>query len=223
MASPRKPQHPPFPAVEPYGGAEWEPVGERWGVFRCVATVEPIDLPDLPYLVSLVVENVGAEPHCCDLHVLARPGGPPVTSENLRRLPVAELVRRVVAEQDVWVSETGDFPWTLLDPASGADPAGRDRREFDAYLRARLREEAKGRRRITDDDLRRVADAYRLAMAQGNPPTQEVRAAMHLRTDAQAARWVMRARQEGFLGEAPRRGMKGERPTDNSTTREERR
>jgi hypothetical protein len=175
-------------------------------------------LPDLPYLVSLVVENVGAEPRCCELHVLARPDGAPVTSENLRRLPVGELVRRVVAEQDVWVSETGDFPWTLLDRTNTGDPAGRDREEFHAYLRARKREERRGRRRITDDDLRRVADTYRRALAQGEPPTQAVKDALVLKNTARAARWVMRARQEGFLGEAPRRGLKGEvRAVEGST------
>jgi hypothetical protein len=219
-------QAPGFPKIAPHGDPEWEDwqqVGERWGLFRCVETVTPIDLPELPCLVSLVVENVGAEPHCCELHVMARPGGEPVTGETLRRVPVADLVGRVVAAQPVWVRTDDPDTWQLLDSTGDLDLTGQDRSELNAYVRARRRDEVKGRRRISDDDLRRVAEAYRAALARGSAPTQEVRSVLRLRTDAQAARWVMRARQEGFLGEAPRRGMKGEARPNNtsggSTTR----
>ncbi|MGI8631608.1 MAG: hypothetical protein ACR2NA_03555 [Solirubrobacterales bacterium] len=213
-------QAPGFPEIEPYGDPAWEdwqPIGERWGLFLRVETVTPIDLPDLPCLVSLVIENLGAEPHCCELRAIARPGGEPVTGETLRRVPVADLVSRVVAAQPVWVRTDDPDTWQLLDSASGIDQS-RDRDEINAYVRARRRQEAKGRRRITDGDLVLVAEVYRAALAKGDPPTSTVRSVLRLRTNDQAARWVSRARQEGFLGKAPRRGMKGEVRADINTS-----
>lgn len=66
------------------------------------------------------------------------------------------------------------------------------------------------RRRLTDDQLRRVAETYRRAVANGGWPKQVVAAEMHV-SDSTAGRYVMEARRRGFLGKAPGRGKSGEK------------
>lgn len=65
------------------------------------------------------------------------------------------------------------------------------------------------RRRLNDDQYRRVADAYRHAVEQGNYPKQAVAAEMHV-SESTAGRYVMEARRRGFLGRAPGKGRAGE-------------
>ena len=69
--------------------------------------------------------------------------------------------------------------------------------------------EMNGRQRVmSNDHLRRVAEVYRAAMRAGKVPTQEV--ADHFgKSHSTAARWVMQARREGFLG-AAKPGAAGE-------------
>jgi hypothetical protein len=61
---------------------------------------------------------------------------------------------------------------------------------------------------LTDDNLRQVAELYRVAVERGDPPTQTVADAMHVARST-AARWVGAARKRGFLGPAVR-GRGGE-------------
>jgi len=66
------------------------------------------------------------------------------------------------------------------------------------------------RNRINDELLRRVADAYRKAMAEGRPPKKAVELALYV-SKATAGRYIMKARSRGFLGPTSP-GRKGELP-----------
>jgi hypothetical protein len=79
-----------------------------------------------------------------------------------------------------------------------------------AYRRARSQEKRPSRR-IPDEDLIRVAEVYRRALALGQPPTAEVERELKLRSRAQAARWVSKARRAHFLGPAPALRVRGEK------------
>ena len=63
-------------------------------------------------------------------------------------------------------------------------------------------------RRI-DDKLRRLADLYRTALANGDPPTQTAADALGVPRST-VARWVAKARERGLLGAATP-GKAGER------------
>lgn len=66
-------------------------------------------------------------------------------------------------------------------------------------------------KRVNDEALGLVADLYRWAAMVGEPPTQTVAAHLFHGVRPTAARWVMRARDRGFLGPAEI-GRGGERP-----------
>jgi len=127
--------------------------------------------------------------------------GPGITSALLRTIRVRELTESVASRAlPLRVTEGG------VHSLRAGEHFAEDRR---AYLRARRKEEARGRRRLTDDDLRRVAEAYRRALPI-EPTAGAVRRDLRLGNEAQARRWIKRARDEGFLGPAPGRRQKGE-------------
>jgi hypothetical protein len=64
------------------------------------------------------------------------------------------------------------------------------------------------RRNLSDDLLSRVAATYREALAAGEPPTRAVERDLAV-SHSQAAKYVSRARQRGFLGPT-RSGVAGE-------------
>jgi hypothetical protein len=177
-------------------------VGEGVGVER-YALID-LDEPWLPYLVRAVVENTLAGPRCVDLRLVARPDGPPVNPEGLRHVPLGRVIREV-DQQVVWHAKEGGA-WAV---ASG-DQSRRDRA---AYRRALARSRAEGRRwRLDEPMLRKVAAVYREAVATGRQPTVAVQTHFGLGRRGQAAKWVLRARQEGHLGPAPGRRKRGELP-----------
>jgi hypothetical protein len=162
-----------------------------------------LDEPWLPYLVRAVVENTSTGPQCVDLRLVARPGGPPVTPEGLRRVRLGEVVREVERHSVVWHRKEGGA-WAV---ASG-DQSRRDRT---AYRRALARAQAQERRwRLDEPMLRKVAMVYREAVAAGRQPTAAVQTYFDLGSRGQAAKWVQRARAEGHLGPAPGRRKQGE-------------
>lgn len=103
---------------------------------------------------------------------------------------------RVLAE---WV------PVVLLDDGNAGQSRdtqlqGNIRREIDSKL---------ARRKITPDLLRDVADTYRNAPSI---PRQAVIDRFNV-PESTANRWIRAARDQGFLGEAPKPGVAGERST----------
>jgi hypothetical protein len=144
------------------------------------------------------IENAPFGPRCIDLRI-ATNADHPITSDALRRVRVGQLIQFAEDHPMLFQGSLTEGAW--------ATEGGRDRA---AYLRARRRQEAQGRRRISDEDLTRVAAVYRAALIAGRPPTAAVQGELRLRTRGQAARWVKRAREEGFLGPAPGRRRPGE-------------
>jgi hypothetical protein len=172
-----------------------------------------VDDPNLACLVELDVDNTGPEPACVEVRATRRPHGPVVTGAMLRAVRVGTYLR--------------DGTQDAVMPIHVAPSSGREvstwppsDEEQTAYLQAR-RHEKQPDRRITDDQLARVADTYRQALSLGQHPTAEVQQRLRLRSRAQAARWVSKAREAGFLGPAPGRRRAGEAPTEQRDERAE--
>jgi hypothetical protein len=147
---------------------------------------------DLELLVAAVpAEDDRAGRFICQaLTVRQRPGGPPVTSEVIRRVPVARLIRGV-----------GSSHWQTVDV----------RENEISFTDARLTEEMAARLREqgpTRESLTWVARAYRLALVLGDSPTQAVERGLGLPRST-AGRWVALARQQGLLGAAEGPGKAG--------------
>lgn len=126
---------------------------------------------------------------------------------DLRKLPLDTLVRQahVAATFGEAVAIDNDGHFRVASPA----PATMTADEYEQRLTSTSR-----RRSITDDFLREVATVYRQAIAEGKPPTKAVASRLH-GSPATAGRWVMQARERGFLGRATR-GRRGELAPDTS-------
>jgi hypothetical protein len=174
-------------------------------VVHAVYTFE-VDDPALDFVVEVDVDNSGPVPRVAAVVCIARDDDLAVRGEQLRKVALTRYVREAA---------TGLHPGRAVRGRSGhvagaLYPLDADQRR--QYLAARRREERAGLRRVTTDDLRRVADAYRAALAAGQPPTVAVQHALGLNSRGQAARWVEKAREAGILGPAPGWRRAGELP-----------
>jgi hypothetical protein len=140
-----------------------------------------------PIGVSAVVEVDEEGPHLASVTMTQLPGGPPVTTDTVRAVPLAKLLRTSAACA-VWE------PRQL-------QGAGELRQKVDASRR---------RWRMTDDHLRRVADVYRDNPRDAAGRRAPVNAVMEQfgTTRPTAGRWVMKARKRGFLPPATDSGGK---------------
>ena len=156
----------------------------------------------------------------------------PVTASLLRELPLARLAKHAMLGVAWRLGETGGekvVPWELRDDAGfyriGPDEVPDDYGLYLIDIPAwdelwsdamgaltsevdRLKSTAPRRNRITDELLERVAAVYRRAIDDGTPPKQAVALAESV-SKATAGRYVMKARERGFLG-ATSPGKKGE-------------
>ncbi len=138
---------------------------------------------DLPYDIALEVAFEDGRFLCETLHCHRKPGGPPVKTELIRQLPVAELVRLLASEHRVRVTEPspGELvvePFDLPEPRTQDGP--------------------------TEEVLANVALVYRFAFTTGESPTKAV--VDHFKVSrATAGRWVSMARDLGFLGKTEER------------------
>lgn len=147
-------------------------------------TVRKVDIGDglrIPAEVSRSWDDIGGG-YAVDLTAVYDPDsgryvarqvavrGTEVTSEGLRAVPVAGLVRHLVAEQVA----------PLFAPPDLAHPV------------------ALGNAGPSADTLRHVARVYRLALLLGDAPTQRVASSLGVPRST-AGRWVTRARDRGFL------------------------
>ncbi len=127
-----------------------------------------------------------------------------VSSEALRRVPVARLLKEAFA-----------VAATKFEPVEeGGDPIHRivgttleDRRAFYERFAEGTRQPRSGSP-LTDEHLGGVAEMYRAAVDRGDPPTQTIAESKNV-TRSTASRWVAAARKRGFLGPA-KRGQAGE-------------
>lgn len=158
-------------------------------------TTATVDDEELPYVVTATVEATDTGPALVVLELHARPGAGPITAVGLRAVPLGRVVRAVTDQA----------------PATSAD----DRRARSTARRAVTRaQNTPGRWVLDAATLARVAEVYRTALTAGQPPTVAVQEFFGLTSQARAARWVKRAREEGHLGAAPGRRRQGERTGD---------
>ncbi|MDQ3326023.1 MAG: hypothetical protein M3529_09975 [Actinomycetota bacterium] len=126
-----------------------------------------------------------------ELQVSRKDGGERVTSEVLRSVPVAKLVRAAAAcVQHVRARHDGG--------GMTVGPAWPSEDEL-VYVE---------RHRMDDDTLRIVARIYRVAYLLGDPPTRKVEKLLDVPRST-AGRWVAAARERGYLSEAPGPGKAG--------------
>lgn len=138
---------------------------------------------------------------CYELDLQQLDDGPAVTSEALRRLPVAAMVRELAAA--LW-TQTGNpdrdaARWAEESP----EAVGRWRLRLGTEEYERIRDQGP-----TAEALAWVAHAYRLALVLGDPPTQAVERLLGLPRST-AGRWVTLARAQGHLGAAEGAGRAG--------------
>ncbi len=141
------------------------------------------------YTVVLEVEPQDGRLVATEVVVRQREGGPPVTSEALRSVPVASLTTRTVWQALRVTAHEGYQEWK---------PFSLNREEM-----ARLRENGP-----TRETLEWVARLYRLALLLAEPPTKSVATALAVPRST-AGRWVAAARTEGFLSAAEGPGKAG--------------
>jgi hypothetical protein len=151
-----------------------------------------VDDPQLP-LIVLTVAMEGSDVVCDRVTFVRRQGE--------RRLPISKLRAPIKR----FATEAASHAAVELEEVR-PDGSFRGRRRsgtVDAFL-AELPRTQRGRR-LSDEDLQRVAEIYREALADRKPPTKAVERALPT-SRSNAGRLVQEARRRGFLGAAtPRR------------------
>lgn len=172
----------------------------RVGDFAVMSSCDYTDRSgDFPALVTIRVRHdEDSLPECVGLTIEPHPGGPPITGAMLRSIPIAELVRRAVKANPVM---------RLRDPALGME-AGLE--PLDPYEKKAARKAVKvavertRRTKITEDDLRWIADVHRRAELTGRSyialAQQEAR--VYPFTSDMARQWWKKAREQGYAEEA---------------------
>jgi hypothetical protein len=130
----------------------------------------------------------------------------PVTGETLRHLPIARLTKlatdqvalRLVSDEDGSVRAVSAHP--PEDLAVGEERRVEIAGEVDANF-ARQTKSPRRRGPLREEDLKRVAEVYRGAIARGRPPTKTVAGELGVARST-AGRWVAEARRRGVLGRA---------------------
>lgn len=132
------------------------------------------------YDLVLEIELEDGRYHCRQLRMTSREGGPEVTGEALRSVPVAGIVGDGVRS----IAHLAAVFGGLRPPDNLAEHGP------------------------TREALEWVARIYRLAYAVGDTPKKAVESALDL-SPATAGRWVAKAREAGYLGAAPVPGKAG--------------
>jgi hypothetical protein len=149
----------------------------------------------LPYRLELRVIHEDGRFVVDQLTVKRKPGGPPLSTEGLRDIPVAALLRLAVESNVMRVGPTirdgNTSSWEL----TWASPL-------------ELSERAKGGGGPSDADLQTVADLYHVAYATSQAPTKLVMNRLGLPRST-ASRWIALARKRGLLGPATPRKAGG--------------
>ncbi len=145
------------------------------------------------YDVEVTVAHQAGRLVAQELTVRQRDGGPPVTSEALRAIPVAAITKRAVSfALEVKTTGSGDSTLTEMSPLW-----------LVPETIERLRSNGP-----TPETLGFVAQVYRLALLVGDAPTRAVETTFGLPRST-AGRWVAMARRAGLLSEAEGPGKAG--------------
>lgn len=184
-------------ALAPSDGS-WELYGGRVLVnVPATATIspEPEDADPLDFVVVMELDVVAGRLACVSLTAERLEDGPPITSEALRRVPVAEyaataalstrgILRERVKRAD---GSVGEARFKLPDPNFAKDG-------------------------MTDEALEQVARIYAMAQAMGQKPTGILLHEYGMPRPT-ATRWIQTARRRGILRDEHRQqpGMTRER------------
>lgn len=160
--------------------------GKLAAAVPAVVRVQPADDDHDPidYDLEMTLDVVAGRMQCVRLCAVQRDGGPPVTTENLRRIPVGQLVHFAAFQMQL-VRETipvPDDPDALVVADEWRPPPA----NF-----------ASGG--MTDEALEQLARVYRMALATGDRPYGVLEREFNL-PRAKAARWISTARRRGILG-----------------------
>jgi hypothetical protein len=165
-----------------------------------------VDDPKIPYLLDLeVAVRQGRGPTCESMRCTQRPDGPTVSTEGIRRLPVAGILVSTALYAAVSVETFKSS--ARVSPVTAAEMRSPEFRAFERMLASGPRRRP-GRRPTDDDRLEQVAEVYRAAVALGEPPTMAVHTKLSV-SRSHAGRLVHQARGRGFLGKT-RPGRRGE-------------
>jgi hypothetical protein len=182
---------PSFTVTKPTAGPDLRPI---WGgalVAAVPATVRVTpaenDPDPLDYDLDLTLDVIAGRMQCIRLEIHQRPGGPPVTSDNIRRIPVGEMVAFATITGGL-VRERIPVPG---DPDAIVTP-GRFEYPPESDITA-----AGG---MTEKALEQAARIYRMASASGDRPYGVLERRYGL-PRAKAARWIATARRRGILGD----------------------
>ena len=148
---------------------------------------------ELAYDVVFVVLFDGVASTLGEVRYSVRPDrGTPVSTTNLRTIPLERLMRRAVDENRIAYRRDGPGAvWRV------------DNDERETHFAPTMKRSAnQSRRRISDDQLKTVAEVYRRAYADGSSPTKAVQEQLRLPNRNVAKKWVQRARDVGYLSPA---------------------
>lgn len=175
-----------------YDGAAMVQLGDRL-VPRSIAVHFP-SAPDLPAL-DMTIEVRNDIPVCTQITVHAKDDGREVRDVDLRAIRIDDWIEDIVAvASSKIVSEDGAAVIEAV--VYGDERDNRERSAARAMVRAARKD---GRRRVTDDLLRDVAETYRANIPNGRP-LQAVQRKFQV-SYRTAARYVERARASKFLPE----------------------
>jgi hypothetical protein len=151
-----------------------------------------------PSLYHLTISVEDDRPVCDEIRIERRPGEPAVTRATLKDVPISTLLRDSVAV-------AGRVRFHKAEPGNVLSPDGSVEHEYGSEelataIQSSLLQAYDARQgvRLTDELLQGVADVYREAHANGQPPTQAV-ARQGMVSRSTAGRYVQRARERGFL------------------------
>jgi len=157
---------------------------------------------DLPFDVVFVVGFDGVQSRVLSVRYLVRPDREdPIRASRLRQIPLEGLVQAAITERRSVFREVAPGDLRLR--------AVSDEERRKVYESAVGSGQYAARWRISDEDLKRTAEVYRFAVANGQPPTAAVERELSLRNRNTAKKWVQGARRVGLLPPPPKERQGG--------------
>jgi len=176
--------------------SEYTPFGQGYALPSSLKTELAEEAPGLEFEIGVR----DGRPRC--VAIRSTEAGPPITTTLLKssRLPaIGRVVRECVAETAVRLVRIVDGDVIGLHGLSTPDlRATWEERVVDIDASLDDLERGERRWRITDEHLEEVAAVYRDALAHGFSTAKAI-AERWSTTEENARRWVVRARQRGFL------------------------
>lgn len=176
-----------------------------WPYGHGLALAQPLDVPLIDggqHVADIMIGIANDQPACVSITAMSNRA---LTGAFIRSLPIASIVNEAAAchSYRVFNTEKGHIGVYYSDAFENTSFGG----EFES-----LRYEVGKRpRELNKRFYEHVAAIYRDAITEGYPPAKAVQELLGPTTPENARRWIARARREGYLGQAPGRGQKGER------------